>query len=147
MATLKDELASDPEGRGYSKMALDEILADLTELRYPAETIDIAEIDAFIDTNLLRPVLRRLVANESAPQQARDIAETCLSLQSARYETVTVAIAAPLIDALVQVGVFTPEHKAGLLSLAEGKRNRFQVLDTPVLDLDEIREYLAEVVK
>lgn len=143
MATLREELANDPEGRGYAEMSFDEILADLAERRYPADTVGVEEVTAFLDTHLLRPKLRRLMENAEAPQEARDVAETALGLSAVRYPFIAVAVAEPMVAAMQQAGVFTAEQATGLLALADNKRCRCDVLGIATPDAMQLREALG----
>lgn len=136
---LKTELQTDPENRGYSQMSLDQILADLTEKRYPADVVKVEEVTAYLDTQLLRPALRRMVENDQAPQQARDIAETALGLSSSRYPFIEVSVATPMVQAMIQAGVFTDEQGAALLALTDNKLSRLEILGLPVPSQPDLR--------
>lgn len=141
---LRDELVNDPESRGYAEMTTEQILADLSERRYPADVVKVEEVTAYLDTQLLRPALRRLMENEQAAQQMHDIAETALGLSSSRYPYVELDVATPMAQAMVMAGVFTEEQGEALLNLANNKLNRLDVLGLPEPTLADLRVAMEE---
>lgn len=140
MSTLTSELSSDPLGRGYAQMNIEQIIADLSERRYPALTVPVAEVDAYLDTYLLRFVLKQLRDNVDAPVMARAAADTALELRDASYRDIRVDVAAPLLDVLVSAGVLTEIHKVGLLALADNKLSRCDQLGITPPNPVQVRE-------
>lgn len=132
MSDLATELTLDPLGRVYAQMSIAQIVADLTERRYPASVVSIQSVDAYFDNHLLRFGLKQLRDNAEAPQIARAAADTALELRTASYNDIRVDVAGPLLDVLVAAGVLTATHKAELLALADNQRTRCDVLGIDV---------------
>ena len=141
---LREEICSDPLGKGYEAMA-DSQVADSLNLpdRPGKKPVPATDVRLYVLLNGLFPGIQNLAANGQNPAQKGTAITILQTIAPNSFDTIRMnlpnvhAAVSQMLQTMVDAGVMTDQHRTDMLALGDATISRAQELGlAPVHHLD-----------